>query len=172
MGYPIYLNQIVGGLKNGWWTWKLVRIVVFMPIHTIYRPYQLLSISRDQTHKIGKRRYRNNCRPLKNVESGKQWYYHSTIEDSVRCRTHSNKVGPQTENDWAWEGHMCWYMLLWIQRCIIFRICVSFWVRAWYLTNPIATHTVHTRTHKWIAYGITWNKTYLCMVHFVTSKHL
>ena len=62
---------------------------------------------------------------------------------------------------------MLLYTLLWMQWCILFRICVSFQC-IYYL---IATHTVHTRTHKWNAHGYRMEQN-VYMVSFATSKRI
>ena len=45
--------------------------------------------------------------------------------------------------------------------CVILSVC--------YLINPIAVHTVHTRTHKWNACGYRMQQN-VFMVPFITSK--
>ena len=47
--------------------------------------------------------------------------------------------------------------------CVILSVC--------YLINPVETHTVHTRTHKWNVYGYLMKQN-VSMDPFTTSNHI
>ena len=69
--------------------------------------------------------------------------------------------------------NICWYIRSCEYNDVLFLVFVYHFecLRVYYLINPIAIHTVRTRTHKWNTYGYRMKQN-VSIIPFVTYKYL